>query len=243
MTQSHRDTRSSPVTREQLLAFMRDDAYRPMLLKELARGLGVGVEQRGAFRRFVESLVEEGTIIRTRNERYGLPDRMNLVVGRVTVHPDGYGFLAPDREPGAAGDEPDLFLSPRELKEVMHGDRVVARVERQRDGGGREGRVIRVLERARRRVVGRFEAGRGVGYVVPHEKRLVQDVVVPLSQVGGARPGDLVVAELVSYPSERGAPEGRVVEVLGRPDDPEAEAALIIRKHELPHRFGEAALR
>ncbi len=243
MTRTQSDAGHSPVTREQLLAFMRDDAYRPMLLEELSRGLGIPPEQQQALRRFLDTLVDEGTIVRTRAERYGLPDRMNLVVGRVVVHPDGYGFLVPDREPGAEDGEPDLFLSPRELKEVMHGDRVVARIERERDGGGREGRVIRVLERAQRRVVGRFEAGRGVGYVVPHEKRLVQDIVVPLPQAGGARPGDLVVAELVSYPSERGAPEGRVVEILGRPDDPEAEAALIIRKHELPHRFGEAALR
>jgi ribonuclease R len=233
----------SPVSREHLLAFMRDDAYRPMLLNELARSLKLPADRKAAFRRIVDSLVEEGVVVRTRNDRYGLPDRMNLVVGRVVVHPDGYGFLVPDRGPGEPDGGPDVFLSPRAVKEVMHGDRVVARVEHERDGGGREARVIRVLERGRTRVVGRFEASRSVGYVVPHEKRLLQDVIVPLSQAGGARAGDLVVAELTSYPSELGGPEGRIVEVLGRPGDPDVEAELIIRKHELPHRFSEAAQR
>ncbi len=232
-----------PVSREHLLAFMRDDAYRPMLLEELARSLKVPAGRKGAFQRFLDSLVEEGAVVRTRNDRYGLPDRMNLVVGRVVVHPDGYGFLVPDREPGEADGGPDVFLSPRVVKEVMHGDRVVARVEHERDGGTREARVIRILERGRSRVVGRFEASRSVGYVVPHEKRLIQDVVVPLSQAAGARPGDLVVADLTRYPSERGGPEGRIVEVLGRSDDPDAEAELIVRKHELPHHFSDAAQR
>ncbi len=228
------------ITRDALLAFMRDDTYRPMRPEELGRGLGVPAGDLPALERLVAGLVEEGAVVRTRNGRFGLPEQMNLVVGRVVVHPDGYGFLVPDREPGQADGGSDLFLGPRTIREVMDGDRVVARVERERSDGGREARVIRVLERARTRVVGRYEASRGVGYVVPHEKRLVQDVVIPPDQVAGAVSGDLVVAELTSYPSERGGPEGRIVEVLGRPEDPDVEAELIIRKHELPHRFGDA---
>ncbi|HEY8368981.1 MAG TPA: RNB domain-containing ribonuclease, partial [Thermodesulfobacteriota bacterium] len=229
------------ITRDALLAFMRDAAYRPMLLDELGRGLGVPDEERPALERLVRDLVEEGAVVRTRTGRFGLPEQMNLVVGRVVVHPDGYGFLVPDRRPDRA-DGGDFFLAPRSIREVMDGDRVVARVERERRDGGREARVIRILERARTRVVGRYEASRGVGYVVPHEKRLVHDVVIPPDQVAGAVSGDLVVAELTTYPSERGGPEGRIVEVIGRRDDPDAEAELIIRKHELPHRFGDAAL-
>ena len=229
------------ITRDALLAFMRDAAYRPMLLDELGRGLGVPDEERPALERLVRDLVEEGAVVRTRTGRFGLPEQMNLVVRRVVVHPDGYGFLVPDRRPDRA-DGGDFFLAPRSIREVMDGDRVVARVERERRDGGREARVIRILERARTRVVGRYEASRGVGYVVPHEKRLVHDVVIPPDQVAGAVSGDLVVAELTTYPSERGGPEGRIVEVIGRRDDPDAEAELIIRKHELPHRFGDAAL-
>ncbi|HEX7128036.1 MAG TPA: ribonuclease R [Thermodesulfobacteriota bacterium] len=229
------------ITRDALLAFMRDAAYRPMLLDELGRGLGVPVEDLPALERLVRELVEEGAVVRTRTGRFGLPERMNLVVGRVVVHPDGYGFLVPDRRPDRA-DGGDFFLAPRSIREVMDGDRVVARVERERRDGGREARVIRVLERARTRIVGRYEASRGVGYVVPHEKRLVHEVVIPPDQVAGAVSGDLVVAELTSYPSDRGGPEGRIVEVIGRREDPDAEAELIIRKHELPHRFGAAAL-
>jgi ribonuclease R len=229
------------VTRDQLLAFMRAEVYRPVLLDELAAGLGVPPEGRDALARLLEELVEAGSVVRTHTLRYGLPDRMNLVVGRVVVHPDGYGFLVPeDRDDGYGGS--DLFLGPRTIKEVMHGDRVVARVERsRRDGGGFDARVIRVLERARTRVVGRYEVSRAFGYVVPHDKRLVQDIVIPADGAGKAASGDLVVAELSSYPSERGAPEGRIVEVLGKPGEPSAEAELIIRKHELPHRFGRAA--
>ncbi|HWP35216.1 MAG TPA: ribonuclease R, partial [Thermodesulfobacteriota bacterium] len=232
-----------PVGRERLLAFMRRDAYRPLLLKELARRLEIPRDQRVAFRRLVRALVAEGAIVRTRAKRYGLPERMNLVVGRVVVRPDGRGFVVPDGAPADEDARPDFVLTPRDLRQVMHGDRVVARVERALGGREREVRVIRVLERGVRRVVGRFEASRAVGHVVPQEKRIVQDIVIPLAEAGGAKPGDLVVAELTAYPSERGGPEGRVVEVLGRPEDPSAFAELIIRKHELPHRFSEAALR
>lgn len=231
------------ITRDRLLAFMRDDAYRPMLLEELGRELGVPSEGWEDLGRLLDTLVEEGVVVRTRNERYGLPEHMNLVVGRVVVHPDGYGFLVLERGPGEADGGPDLFLAPRTIREVMDGDRVMARVERERRDGGREARVIRVLERAHVRVVGRYQASRGVGYVVPHEKRLIHDVVIPPDQVAGATSGDLVVAELTSYPSERGGPEGRIIEVLGRPDNPDVEAALIVRKHELPHRFSDAVLR
>jgi ribonuclease R len=230
------------IDRDRLVAFMRDDAYHPMSLGELAGGLGVPASDRAPLAALLDRMVKEGAVVRTRTDRFGLPDRMNLVVGKVVVHPDGYGFLVPDHAQDEDG-RSDLFLAPRTVKEVMHGDRVVARVERERPGGGREARVIRVLERARRRVVGRFETSRALAYVVPHEKRLVQDVVIPPGQWAGARSGDLVVAELTQYPSERNAPEGRIVEVLGRPDDPDVEAELIIRKHELPHRFGEAAQR
>jgi ribonuclease R len=105
------------IDRDRLVAFMRDDAYHPMSLAELAGGLGVPASERAPFAALLDRMVEDGTVVRTRADRFGLPDRMNLVVGKVVVHPDGYGFLVPDHAQDDDGGS-DLFLAPRTVKEA-----------------------------------------------------------------------------------------------------------------------------
>src|SRR3990170_4731366 len=129
---------------------MMEEEDRPLLLRELLLRMSLPKEGRQEARQVLSDLAEEGKIVRIRGNRYGLPTKMNLVVGKVRCHPDGYGFVIPEQE----GEE-DIFISPRNLKEAMHGDRVVARVESIRKKG-REGKVIRILERKLRKVVGRF---------------------------------------------------------------------------------------
>jgi ribonuclease R len=210
---------------------------RPLLLKEVLRHLDLQKEERRQVKDLVKELVQQGKIVRIRGRRYGLPAKMNLVVGRVRCHPDGYGFVIPERE----GEE-DIFISPRKLKEAMHGDRVVARVESIRKKG-REGSVIRILERKTRKVVGKFMKATHYSYVIPEDERVLQEVYIPEGETKRARPNQIVVAEITRYPTERARPEGRVTSILGYPDDPEVEPHIIVHKYDLPHRFSPAALR
>jgi ribonuclease R len=213
-----------------------DQEDRPILLKEILRELGLGKDQRRDVKEVLQHLLHEGKIVKIRGNRYGLPARMNLIVGRVKCHPDGYAFVISERK----GEE-DLFIGPRNLREAMHGDRVVARVEAVRKKG-KEGKVIRILERKVRKVVGKFMKGKNYSYVVPEDEKILQEVYIPEGETKRARPNQIVVAEITRYPTERARPEGRVTHILGYPDDPEVDVQIILHKHDLPHRFSSAAL-
>jgi len=221
---------------EQVLQLMEEED-RPLLSREIIRHLGLRGELKERTKELLKDLAEEGKIVRIRGNRYGLPLKMNLVVGKVKCHPDGYGFVIPEAE----GEE-DIFVSPRNLKEAMHGDRVVARVESIRRKG-REGKVIRILERGFYKVVGKFMKAKHYAYLIPEDERILQEVYIPEGETKRARPNQLVVAEITRYPTERARPEGRVTHILGYPDDPEIEPQIIIHKYDLPHRFSSAALK
>ncbi len=219
---------------EKILQWMEEE-NRPLLAREIFRHLGVQGDFRRKARELLRDLTEEGKIVRIRGNRYGLPLKMNLVVGRVKCHPDGYGFVIPEAE-----GEKDIFVSSRNLKEAMHGDRVVARVESVRRKG-REGKVIRILERRFHKVVGKFMKAAHYSYLIPEDERILQEVYIPDGETKRAKPSQWVVAEITRYPTERERPEGRVTQILGYPDDPEVEPQIIIHKYDLPHRFSPAA--
>ncbi len=220
---------------DQILGVMEEED-RPLLLREILGHLGLQAEWRQKTRALLRDLADEGKVVRIRGNRYGLPLKMNLVVGKVKCHPDGYGFVIPE----TAGEE-DIFVSPRNLKEAMHGDRVVARVESVRRKG-REGKVIRILERGLRKVVGKFMKAKNYSYIIPEDERILQEVYIPEGETKRARPNQIVVAEIIQYPTERARPEGRITHILGYPDDPDVEPQIIVHKYDLPHRFSSAAL-
>ncbi|HYA93876.1 MAG TPA: ribonuclease R [Thermodesulfobacteriota bacterium] len=223
-------------SREEILRVMADED-RPLLLREILRRVGLQKEQRQEAREFVRDLAEEGRIVRIRGNRYGLPSKMNLIVGRIKTHPDGYGFVIPEAE----GEE-DIFISPRNLKEAMYGDRVVARIESIRRKG-KEGSIIRILERKTRKVVGKFMRAKNYSYVIPEDERILPEVFIPEGETKRARPNQIVVVEITRYPTERARPEGRITHILGYPDDPEIVPQIIIHKYELPYRFTSTALK
>jgi ribonuclease R len=210
---------------------------RPLLLREILRRLGLEKEQRHQAREVLKDLAAEGKVVRIRGNRYGLASKMNLIVGRIKAHPEGYGFVIPEAE----GEE-DLFISPRNLKDAMHGDRVVARIESIRRKG-KEGSVIRILERKTRKVVGKFMRAKNYAYILPEDERILQEVFIPEGETKRARPNQIVVAEITQYPVERTRPVGKVTHILGYPDDPEIEPQIIIHKYDLPDRFTSAALK
>src|SRR5688572_14848447 len=138
---------------EQLLTMLRDKVDHPATPRELLQRLKIPREQRASLNRLLQDLVSSGALIQTRGNRFGLPDRMNLVVGRITTNPRGFGFVVPDRPLEVTNG--DLFIAGSNLNQAMHGDRVVARLEKVSPRGA-EGRILRILERGSTNVVGRF---------------------------------------------------------------------------------------
>jgi ribonuclease R len=215
-----------------LLGFF-ETVDRPLSLETLADELDVVPSERPALEAVVAELAADGRIVATRDGRYGMPQKMNLVVGKLTCHEKGFGFVIPrDRT------EKDLYIPSRKLGDGMHGDLVIARREATR-GDRTEGRVIRLLRRARTQVVGTFELGKHFGFVVPLDPRIGYQVYVPQAEAAGAKDGQLVSAAITSYPERNGRrnPEGRVVEVLGDADDPRIDVEVIIREYGLPYEF------
>ena len=230
-----RKERGQVISEQEFLEFMGEED-RPLLFREISRQLGLSPEEKQKAKEVLRGLAHEGKIVRIRGNRYGLPSKMNLVVGRVKCHPDGYGFVIPEEEGGE-----DIFIGPRNLQEAMHGDRVVARVESS-GKKGKEGRVIRILERRLRKVVGKFMKGKNYSYVVPEDERILQEVYIPEGETKRARLNQIVVVDITRYPTERARPEGRVTHILGYPDDPEVEVQIILHKYDLPQRFSSLAL-
>jgi len=225
------------VTKTQLLEFIQHDSYRPLSMKDLIKVLGIGPEERQAFKKLVKSLVQEGEIVETREGRYGAPGRMNLVVGYLQGHPDGYGFVVP-KEKGV----PDLYIRARNMGGAFHGDLVVARIEKREKGGRLEGKIIRILQRGRHIMVGTYEAHKGYGYVIPEDPKIPYDVHVEKPDSLGARDGQVVVARITEYPHRRRNPIGEVIEVLGDRDTPGIDEEIVIREHELPVTFSPETL-
>jgi ribonuclease R len=219
---------------------MRERVHHPAGMRELLQVLKVPRDDRTAFKRHVKSLVASGDLIQIRGHRFGLPEKMDLYVGRLQTHAAGYGFVIPERPLDAGG---DIYVSGTHLNEAMHGDRVVVRIERIKEGGRVEGRIIRILERSNTWIVGRYDRGDdGMGYIVPFDRRVLMDIFVPPGQEGGASPGEMVLAELTRWPTATRGAIGRVAEVLGDIDAPGVDTEIIIRKYGIPDAHSNEAV-
>jgi ribonuclease R len=239
--QPARKGRTSPDTdvRPTCEAILREltDAGVPLAPAEVASRLSLGRRQQHLFDACVATLERDGEILVNRKGELCIVAKLDLVRGAVQGHPDGYGFLVPDD----GGD--DLFLSPREMHKVLHGDRVTAKRIGFDRRGRPEGEIVDVLERANREVVGRIHEERGVFFVEAENRRINQDLLVADGEHGGAQPGQVVVAEIVEQPSVRGEAVVRVKEVLGSATDPGIEIEIALRKHDLPFEWSVAAKR
>ena len=220
------------LSRDQILAQMRERVHHPAGTRELLQLLKIPREERVAFKRHLKALVGSGELIQIRGERFGLPEKMDLYVGTLETHPAGYGFVVPERPLDHGG---DIYIAAPHLSEAMHGDRVVARIERIKEGGRAEGRIIRILERRNSWLVGRYDRDRdGMGFVVPFDRRVLMDILVPAGQEGGASPGEMVTVELTRWPTSTRGAIGRVADVLGDIDAPGVDTEIIIRKFGIP---------
>jgi len=217
-------------SREFILQVLEEQGV-PVSEQQLARLLGVAHDEQEAFSRRLGAMEREAQLIRNRRNAICVVRKLDLVPGTVQGHPDGFGFLVAD----AGG--PDYFLSPGEMKRVLHGDRVLARPAGVSARGKPEAVIVEILERANQKVVGRYMREHGIAFVVPEDKRISQDVLIPAEATRGAREGKIVMAEIMEQPTRHAQPIGRIVEVLGNYDDPGMEIEIALRKHRLPYQF------
>ncbi|MFE8696581.1 ribonuclease R [Cytobacillus sp. FJAT-53684] len=223
---------------EKLLYYMKDEAYKPLTVQEMEQAFGI--EDSSEFKNFVKALVmmeEKGLVVRTRSNRYGLPEKMNLIRGKLTGHAKGFAFVIPD-EPGLD----DIFIPPNETNNAMHGDIVLARVSSESSGQRREGTIVRVLERGITQIVGTYTESKHFGFVLPDDKKFTSDVFIPKAASLGAVEGHKVVVKLTTYPEGRKSAEGEVIQILGHKNDPGVDILSIIHKHGLPMEFPDEVL-
>jgi ribonuclease R len=231
--------------REQVLALLARKDYRPLNKLDIARKLGFAGNESVALRKTLRELERAGEIARIRKNRYVLPAEADLVTGKLSIHQAGYGFLTSETPVG-----PDIFIAAENIGTAMHGDRVVARISRDtpsdRIKGRREGRVIRILERAHDTIVGTLQRSRNFYYVVPDDPRFVHDIYVrpERDQQLGTSPSvfDKVVVRLDAWESRHVNPEGEIIEVLGPASAPGIDMLSIIRKYHLPAEFPKDVL-
>ncbi|EGK10854.1 ribonuclease R [Desmospora sp. 8437] len=222
----------------EILKFMRKNAYKPLTAEELHQSFA-DLEW-DTFIGILNQMEAEGKIVRTRTHRYGVPERLNLVRGRLQGNAKGFGFVLPDAE---FPFEQDVFIHGTDMNGAMDGDFVLARVESYKKEGMRpEGEIVRILKRGRTEAVGTYTASKHFGFVIPDDKRLSSDIFIPKEAKGDAKEGDKVVVELTGYPKGRRSAEGRVKEVLGHKDDPGVDILSIIRKYHLPEEFPEEVM-
>jgi ribonuclease R len=234
-----REKYAEPIPSRELILDTLRDLGRPAHPAEIEKLLDIRRHEQEPFARRLAAMERDGQLLLNRKGQLCIVEKLDLITGRVDGHPDGFGFLVRD-DKGA-----DVFLSPREMHKVLHGDRVAVRQTGTDRRGRPEGTIVEVLERANTTVVGRLHEDKGVWFVIAENRRISQDLLVPPSGLGRGRnrasAGQVVVAEIVDPPSEQRQPIARVVEVLGNHTDPGMEIEIALRKYDLPHEFSKPA--
>ncbi len=255
---------SISLTPQDILDKLPRESSASTTLKDLLKALNLSKEDRRQLKKLLRNMTHAGQIMRRKGGRYSIqhsdvgaraarrkkgppmpprpgqspakPDAWPSMAGRLSAHRDGYGFVILDGE-----GESDIYISPRGMRDAMDGDRVMVQILAVKEDGRREGIISEVLDRAHRQVVGRFERGRSpsgeFGFVVPQNPRILHDVYIAPELVLNAQEGDLVVAELLTYPTLQRNPQGRITRILGVAGDPGIDTEMIIEQFSLPRTF------
>lgn len=223
-----------PIPSRELIMQILEEYGRPMSRNQLISKLEVEEENRQeALGYRLRAMLRDGQLMQDRRGRYCLLKRINLQRGTVQGHPDGFGFFIPDE------DSEDMVLSAKEMKAVMHGDIVLAYQAGVDRRGRPEGKIHEVIEHSNVSVVGRFFSEHGVNFVVPDSKRLTQDISIPSEAILGAKNGQIVLVEIVAYPSKRNQAVGKVIHILGEHMAPGMEIEVSILAHSIPAKWPE----
>jgi ribonuclease R len=219
----------NPIPSRELIIELLTDHGKPLTQKAIQKAFTLFEEEQiEALRRRLRAMERDGQVLKNRKQCFCLVNSKDLIVGRVIGHPEGFGFLRPDDA------TEDLYFSPREMKGLMHNDRVVAQIITIDRRGRREGSVVEILERLTARVVGRIILDKGVAFVIPNNKKINQDIIIPQVEINGALHEQIVVAELIEQPTKRNKPIGKVVEIMGDHMAPGMEIEVALRSYELP---------
>ena len=219
-------------SRERILEVLADEGV-PVDEDRLVTLLGIASpEEREGFERRLRAMEREGQVVRNRRGAVLVADKAGLIKGKVIGHADGFGFLRPE-----TGKEDDLFLGPKEMHKVLHGDVVLGRISGVDRRGRNEASIVEVLERANQKIVGRLFIEHDVAFVIAENKRISQDILLVPESLKGAKPGQVVVVEIIEQPTKNAEPIGRVLEILGNYADPGMEIEIALRKHDLPYEW------
>lgn len=218
---------------KRILAFMKDEEYKPMIVSEIEDAFEL--EEADDFRELVKTLVKmeaSGLLVRSRSNRYGLPERMNLLRGRFIGNAKGFGFVAPEEQ-----GMDDVFIPSHEINGALNGDTVLVRILKEQSGDRREGTVTKVVERSKTTFVGTYQANRGFGFVVTDDKKLNMDIFIAKEDTLGAVDGHKVVAEITHWPDETKSATGMITKILGHKNDPGVDILSILYKYDIPPEF------
>jgi len=221
----------SPLPSREYILQLLTEAGCPVDADAFAGQLHITEAERDLFQRRLGAMQRDGQMMLNRKRQLCLPDKLDLIKGRVEGHPDGFGFVVPEE----GGD--DLYLSPKEMHRVLHGDKVLVRLAGFDRRGRREARIVEVLEHVNRFVVGRYYLEGGVGFLIAENRRINQDILVPPENAGNAQSGQVVMVEILTQPGAHNEAVGRVSEVLGSFTAPGMEIEIALRKHDLPYVF------
>ncbi|WP_163970488.1 ribonuclease R [Oceanobacillus halotolerans] len=225
--------------KDEIRNYINENSTKPLAVDEIEEGLHI--TDSVDFKELVKSLnelEESGEIVRTRKNRFGLPEKMNLVRGRIQMHAKGFAFLIPDDE-----GQSDVYIQPSDLASAMNNDRVLVRIEKGNTEKSRpEGTVIRILERAVIQVVGTYVDNKSFGFVIADDKRIPNDIFVPKNMANGAVDGHKVIARITKYPEGRKSAEGEIIHILGHKNDPGIDIISIIHKNGITIDFPDEVL-
>lgn len=217
--------------RNKLIDFL-EDAHKPLTIQEIMKGFNLkGQRMLALMLERLDGMVRAGQLIENRRREYCLTDKLELTAGRVSGHKDGFGFVIPD------DGSDDIYLSAREMRRVFDGDRVAVKIVGVDRRGKPEGDIVDVLERGTEEVAGQFIRERGIGLVIPDNPKISHRILVAKGESGGAKPGQIVVARILDYPTQMEQPTGRIVQVIGSPEQKGIATDIAIQSHAIPTRW------
>ena len=220
----------NPIPSRELMLEVMNKAGHPIGFTELTETLGITEQDKlDAMKYRLRAMERDGQILFNRGKKYLPVEKADLVAGKVQGHPDGFGFLVPD------DGSDDLYLHGKQMRKILHGDRVLASVTGIDRKGRREGAIVEIIEHNTEKVVGRYFVESGLGFVTPDNSRIAQDILIPPENSNGAKSGQIVVARIVEFPTSRHQPIGKIAEVLGDHMAPGMEIEIALRSHDLPH--------
>ena len=198
---------------EQILSLLKKAPEQLMSFRQLIRDLDLDDSERHEIRQILHEMVKSGNVIKLKGNRFSLPEERSVISGKLSAHRDGYGFVTPDKK--ASGFEGDVFIPARFIGDAMQGDAVLVSVEKVKDDGRAEGRILKVLERRNATIVGQFKRGELENYVVPYDSKIPQEIVIRDGDDLDAAHDSIVNVEVTQFPHGARRLRGRVVEVLG----------------------------